>query len=196
MYCFVAHQETNLSKNDSNNDNKAVVDNVPVSAPSFQSNGFEIDMSMPDQKSHNPFITTTQQSTVVPNPTEIFMNVKNTNTMNRYDIFRNELDNHITPILTETNVNEQSVKQKTEVNPELFKDFALAAFNEFKFDSKSSLVHEFSNKLAEQNKNGRQTTNNSSNKVINNKVKPKSKPSSLDSHSTYISRECLTNINQ
>lgn len=163
LHCI--HQNTKIA-NDSYIDNQTVVDNNndSVSGSPFSSDGFENEMSM---KSHNPFMTT--QSTVVPNPTELFMNVKNAGS--RYDVFRNEFDNQNTPIHAETNIIEQSVKQKTEVSPELFKDFAIAAFNEFKFDTKSSLVHEFSNKLAEQNKNGRQTTNNTSNKVINNKVK-------------------------
>lgn len=144
---------------------------VNLNAPSFQSNNIENDMSMQDQTSRNPFIA--QHNKIIPNQTEMILNVKNSSS-NRYDAFRNEID---------TNINTELIEQKlpqnktVEVSPELFKDFAVAAFKEFKVENKSSLVHEFSNKLAEQKKNARQTTTipTTNMMVINNKVKSSQK---------------------
>lgn len=141
------------------NDKKSFVD---MSAPSFQSNGFENDSS-------NPFIA--QNNKIIPNQTEMILNVKNASS-NRYDVFRNEVDEKNSSINTELIERNQVTQKTVEVSQELFKDFAVAAFKEFKVENKSSLVHEFSNKLAEQKKNARQTTNiTTTNVVINNKVK-------------------------
>lgn len=69
---------------------------------------------------------------------------------NRYDVFKNELvAGREEPVV---------VQPKTDVNPDLFKDFAAAAFSEFKVEKTSSLVHEFSNRLSDQKhlRNGHQ----------------------------------------
>lgn len=65
---------------------------------------------------------------------------------NKYDVFKNEAVNAMEVPL----VPPASTKARTDVNPDLFKDFAVAAFSEFKVDKKSSMIHEFSNRLSDQ----------------------------------------------
>lgn len=79
---------------------------------------------------------------------------------NKYDVFKNEgVNGQAMPPAPV-----QNTKLKTEANPDMFKDFAIAAFSEFKVDKTSSMIHEFSNKLSDQKniKNGHQKM-----KVIN-----------------------------
>lgn len=65
----------------------------------------------------------------------------------RYDVFKNEMvatgQVHV-PVTVQP-----PAKTKTDANPDAFKDFAVAAFSEFKVD-KSPLIHEFSNRLSGQ----------------------------------------------
>lgn len=118
------------------------------------------DFPAKSDSTRNPFLAQTESPKKSPSKlfqksSEMMMTSKN----NKYDVFKNEA----------VNGNEvdapmpQNTKTKTEVNPDLFKDFAIAAFSEFKVDKKSSVNHEFSNKLSEQKnlKNGHQM------KVIN-----------------------------
>lgn len=66
---------------------------------------------------------------------------------NKYDVFKNEMVNAEPSVVQQ----QPTVKPKADVNPDLFKDFAIAAFGEFKVDKTStSMVHEFSNKLSDQ----------------------------------------------
>lgn len=70
---------------------------------------------------------------------------------NKYDVFKNEMVKG----QEASAIQHASPKAKAEVNPDLFKDFAVAAFSEFKVE-KTPLIHEFSNKLSGQ-KNLQQT---------------------------------------
>lgn len=65
---------------------------------------------------------------------------------NKYDVFKNEAANAKESPLAPP----PSTKGKTDANPDLFKDFAVAAFSEFKVDKTSSMIHEFSNRLSDQ----------------------------------------------
>jgi hypothetical protein len=97
--------------------------------------------------SRNPFIVANNESpkkssNLFQKSSEMMMATKS----NKYDVFKNE----IVSGREEPVVQQASLKAKTEVNPDLFKDFALAAFGEFKVDKTSTMIHEFSNKLSDQ----------------------------------------------
>jgi hypothetical protein len=103
----------------------------------------------------NPFLAASD-SPKKPSSTNLFQ--KSSEMMmatksNRYDVFKNELvAGREEPVVVQT------AKPKTDANPDLFKDFAAAAFSEFKVEKTSSLVHEFSNRLSDQKhlRNGHQ----------------------------------------
>lgn len=125
---------------------------------SFQMNRFEDDLSdkvdsefpSSSDTSRNPFLL--QNDAPKKSSTKLFQ--KSSEMMmgngkgNKYDVFKNE-------IVVNGQVNalpvhqQQQIKSKTEANPDLFKDFAVAAFSEFKID-KSPMIHEFSNRLSDQ----------------------------------------------
>lgn len=125
-----------------------------LSALSFQINRFEDDLSdkiddfsTKSEGSRNPFLIQSDapkkpSTKLFPKPSDMIMGSKN----NKYDVFKNE----ITSGKEEPAAPMPSAKQNAEVNPDLFKDFAIAAFSEFKVDKKSSLIHEFSNRLSDQ----------------------------------------------
>lgn len=111
--------------------------------------------------SRNPFLAQTESpkkpSKLFQKSSEIMMGTK----INKYDVFKNEMVNgQEVPVASQ----QQQAKPKTEANPDLFKDFAIAAFSEFKVDKTSSMIHEFSNRLSDQKnlQNGHQMM-----KVIN-----------------------------
>lgn len=140
-----------------------------LSALSHQINRFDDDLSdkfdtineFPSKadSQRNPFLAQNdspkKSSKLFQKSSEIMMQ-KN----NKYDVFKNEgVNGQDMP-----SVPVQNNKPKTEANPDMFKDFAIAAFSEFKVDKTSSMIHEFSNKLSDQKnlKNGHQKM-----KVIN-----------------------------
>lgn len=146
------------------------------SALSFQMNRFEDDLSdkldasnefpSKSDSSRNPFLAQTESpkkpSKLFQKSSEIMMGTKN----NKYDVFKNEMVNgQEVPVALQQ---QQQAKPKTEANPDLFKDFAIAAFSEFKVDKTSSMIHEFSNRLSDQKnlQNGHQMM-----KVINAHVR-------------------------
>lgn len=104
------------------------------------------DFPTKSDSSRNPFLgqneSPKKSSKLFQKSSEIMMGAKN----NKYDVFKNEAVNgqEVQAALP------QSTKAKTEVNPDLFKDFAIAAFSEFRVDKKLPMNHEFSNKLSEQ----------------------------------------------
>lgn len=109
----------------------------------------------------NPFLAPSESpkkpSKLFQKSSEMMMGAKN----NKYDVFKNELvKGQEVPAAPQ-----QQAKPKTEVNPDLFKDFAVAAFSEFKVDKTSSMIHEFSNRLADQKnlQNGHQMKVNPTN---------------------------------
>lgn len=126
------------------------------SAPAFQANGFDDDLSQKhelgnefstkSESSRNPFLVQNESpkkpSKLFQKSSEMMMATKS----NKYDVFKNEMVKG-----QEDEAAQQKVtkKAKTEVNPDLFKDFAIAAFSEFKVE-KTPLIHEFSNKLSDQ----------------------------------------------
>lgn len=133
------------------------------SALSFQMNRFEDDLSdkvdgeFPSNSdtSRNPFLL--QNDAPKKSSTKLFQ--KSSEMMmgsgkgNKYDVFKNEMvvngQVNASPVQQQQ---QQQIKSKTEANPDLFKDFAVAAFSEFKIE-KSPMIHEFSNRLSDQ-KNG------------------------------------------
>ena len=138
--------------------------NVVKELPSFSKpmnhfdddSGFDTsnDFATKMDSARNPFLASgdspKKSSKLFQKSSEMMMSTKT----NRYDVFKNEAVNGHEPNASPP----QNTKSKTEVNPDLFKDFAIAAFSEFKVDKKSSMNHEFSNKLSEQKnlKNGHQ----------------------------------------
>lgn len=97
----------------------------------------------------NPFLAQTQSESPKKSPVKLFQKtemIMTTSKGNKYDVFKNEAvhakDAPLAP--------PPSTKVKTDVNPDLFKDFAVAAFSEFKVDKTSSMIHEFSNRLSDQ----------------------------------------------
>lgn len=129
-----------------------------LSALSFQMNRFEDDVSdkvdsefpSNSDSSRNPFLL--QNDSPKKSSTKLFH--KSTEMMmgggkgNKYDVFKNEM-----VVNGQANapmpVQQQNIKSKTEASPDLFKDFAIAAFSEFKVE-KSPMIHEFSNRLSDQ----------------------------------------------
>lgn len=124
---------------------------------SFQMNRFEDDLSdkldanneflSKTDSSRNPFLAASESpkkpSKIFQKSSEMMMGAKN----NKYDVFKNEIvSGQEVPVAQQ----QQQPKPKTEANPDLFKDFAIAAFSEFKVDKTSSMIHEFSNKLSDQ----------------------------------------------
>lgn len=113
--------------------------------------------------SRNPFLAPSESpkkpSKLFQKSSEMMMGAKN----NKYDVFKNEIVKGAEVPLPPQPQQQQS-KAKIDVNPDLFKDFAVAAFSEFKVDKTSSMIHEFSNKLSDQKnlQNGHQMM-----KVIN-----------------------------
>lgn len=93
----------------------------------------------------NPFLAQSESpkksSKLFEKSSEMMMATKS----NKYDVFKNELVNG-QAILPAT---QPPPSTKTEVNPDLFKDFAIKAFSEFKVE-KTPLIHEFSNRLSDQ----------------------------------------------
>lgn len=140
------------------------------SALAFQMNQFDDDMSekidagneFAADSSRNPFLAQSESpgkksSKLFQKSSEMMTVTKN----NKYDVFKNELANgQEVPVPGPL----PAIKTKTEANPDLFKDFAIAAFSEFKVDKTSSMIHEFSNRLSDQKnlQNGHQKM-----KVIN-----------------------------
>lgn len=119
------------------------------------------DFPLNSDTSRNPFLAQSESpkkssSKLFQKSSEMMQSTKS----NKYDVFKNE-NAFIQEIQASPPKN--SNKPKTEVNPDLFKDFAIAAFSEFKVDKKTSMNNEFSNKLSEQKnlQNGHQL------KVIN-----------------------------
>lgn len=123
------------------------------SALSFQSNGFEDDSSTnldsefpSNDSSRNPFLI--QNDAPKKSPSNLFQ--KSSEMMmgggkaTKYDVFKNEI-----VVNGQSHVSVQPTPKKTETNPDAFKDFAIAAFSEFKVE-KSPLIHEFSNRLSDQ----------------------------------------------
>jgi len=69
---------------------------------------------------------------------------------NRYDVFKNEAFNGGFEVQQkQPPQQQQQQKAETAANPDLFKDFATAAFNEFKVDRPHASTHEFSNKMSD-----------------------------------------------
>jgi hypothetical protein len=139
-----------------------------LSALSFQTNQFEDDLSdkvdneftSKSDSSRNPFLAQTESpkkpSKMFQKPTDMMIGSKN----NKYDVFKNEMVDGPKLIQASPQTN---TKSKTDANPDLFKDFAIAAFGEFKIDKTSSMIHEFSNKLSDQ----KSLLNGNQKKVIN-----------------------------
>lgn len=125
---------------------------------SFQSNGVGDDLSdsidsgreFPSKtdSSRNPFLA---QSESPKKSAKLFHKSSEKMMMatrsNKYDVFKNEWANGSD---VSTSPPQQNAKAKTDVNPDLFKDFAIAAFSEFKVDKTSTMIHEFSNRLSDQ----------------------------------------------
>jgi hypothetical protein len=128
------------------------------SALSFQMNRFEDDLSdkvdgefpSNSDSSRNPFLL--QNDAPKKSSTKLFQ--KSSDMMmgggkgSKYDVFKNEMVVN-GQVNVPTPVQQQTIKTKTEASPDLFKDFAIAAFSEFKVE-KTSMIHEFSNKLTDQ----------------------------------------------
>jgi hypothetical protein len=114
----------------------------------IQSNGFE-------SSAKNPFLDSPKKSAATKlfskPSTDMFMPTKN----NRYDVFKDEfVSNGHESVAKPAEMRETKTEMSSQ---DPFKDFAVAAFSEFKVE-KSSL-HEFSNKLFQQpNSNGHQRT--------------------------------------
>lgn len=126
-----------------------------LSALSFQTNGFEDDMSdkvdsefTSNDTSRNPFLIKndapkkTSATNLFQKSSEMMMG---SGKSTKYDVFKNEM---VVNGQSHPPVTVQPTK-KTETNPDAFKDFAIAAFSEFKVD-KSPLINEFSNRLSDQ----------------------------------------------
>lgn len=132
-----------------------------LSALSFQMNRFEDDLSdkvggefpSNSDSSRNPFLL--QNDAPKKSSTKLFQ--KSSEMMmgggkgNKYDVFKNEMVVNGGQVNAPMPVQQQNIKSKTEANPDLFKDFAIAAFSEFKVE-KSTMIHEFSNRLSDQRK--------------------------------------------
>jgi hypothetical protein len=129
------------------------VKNLP--ALSFQANGFEDDLSdkvdsefPANDSSRNPFLIQNE----APKKSSSNLSQKSSEMMmgsgksTKYDVFKNEI---VVNGQSQAPVKVQPTSKKTETNPDAFKDFAIAAFSEFKVD-KSPLIHEFSNRLSDQ----------------------------------------------
>lgn len=128
-----------------------------LSSLSFQMNRFEDDLSdtldagteFPSKvdSSRNPFLATSDSpkkaAKLFTKSSEMMMVNKN----NKYDVFKNEIVKRPEVPVPPQQAN---TKAKTDANPDLFKDFAIAAFGEFKVDKTSSMIHEFSNRLSDQ----------------------------------------------
>lgn len=167
----IARQQQEFSGLDFSNDSRKGV-TKDLSSLSFQSNGFGDDLSdsidsglaFPSKtdSSRNPFLAQSESpkksSKLFHKSSEKMMATR----INRYDVFKNEMNGSD----VSASPPQQNVKAKTDVNPDLFKDFAIAAFSEFKVDKTSSMIHEFSNKLSDQKNlhNGQHVT-----KVINDR---------------------------
>lgn len=113
------------------------------------------EFSSKSDSARNPFMVASESpkkqasTNLFQKSSEMMMATKN----NRYDVFKNELvAGREEPVVV------VAAKVPTDVNPDLFKDFAAAAFSEFKVEKTSSLVHEFSNRLSDQkhHRNGHQ----------------------------------------
>jgi hypothetical protein len=91
--------------------------------------------------SQNPFL---DQTETPKKSLKMMMNAKNT----KYDVFKNEMGNRME--MPAALLSPQQSKAKTEANPDLFKDFAIAAFSEFKVDKTPSMIHEVFNKFSDQ----------------------------------------------
>jgi hypothetical protein len=135
------------------------------SALSFQMNRFEDELSITNESefpsnsdmSRNPFLL--QNDAPKKSSTKLFQ--KSTDMMmsggksSKYDVFKNEMgqvNGQVNvPVMMQQQQQQQQqiIKSKTDANPDLFKDFAIAAFSEFKIE-KSPMIHEFSNKLSDQ----------------------------------------------
>lgn len=109
----------------------------------------------------NPFLESSPKKTSssstklpFPKPAEMFMSTKN----NRYDVFKDDFaSNGLESVSKAASAATEVHEKKTEMSQDPFKDFAVAAFSEFKVDKSSSSLHEFSNKLFQQpNSNGHQ----------------------------------------
>lgn len=128
-----------------------------LSALSFQMNRFEDDLSdkvdgefpSDSDSSRNPFLL--QNDAPKKPPAKLFQ--KSSDMMgggknNKYDVFKNEMVAN-GQVNAPVPVQQQNIKSKTDANPDLFKDFAVAAFSEFKME-RTSMIHEFSNRLSGQ----------------------------------------------
>lgn len=127
-----------------------------LSALSFQTNRFEDDLSgkvdnefQPNDSAKNPFLIQNESpkklsSSLFHKSSEMMMG---SGKSSKYDVFKNEIvvNGQVQAPVTV----QQTNKSKTEASPDAFKDFAIAAFSEFKVD-KTSLIHEFSNRLSDQ----------------------------------------------
>lgn len=168
----IARRQQEFSGLDFSNDSRKGV-TKDLSSLSFESNGFGDDLSDSIDSSRefpsktdsyrNPFIAQSESpkksTKLFHKSSEKMMATRN----NKYDVFKNEMVNGSD---VSASPPQQTVKAKTDVNPDLFKDFAIAAFSEFKVDKTSSMIHEFSNKLSDQKilHNGHHVT-----KVINDR---------------------------
>lgn len=125
-----------------------------ISTLSHQMNRFDDDLSdnfgsndfQSKDSTRNPFLVqkeSPKKSTVkLFQKSEMILTAKS----NKYDVFKNEAVNAKEVLL----VPPPSNKAKNDDNTDLFKDFAVAAFSEFKVDKTSSMIHEFSNRLSDQ----------------------------------------------
>jgi hypothetical protein len=117
----------------------------------IQSNDFD--------SAKNPFLDSPKKASTklpFPKPADMFMSSKG----NRYDVFKDEFvsnghENGAIKMSSSAPAAAEVHEKKTEMSQDPFKDFAAAAFSEFKVDKSSSSLHEFSNKLFQQpNSNG------------------------------------------
>lgn len=166
----IARQQQEINGLDFSTDSSRSDVAKDLSSLSFQSNAFGDDLNDSSEfpsktdSSRNPFLA--QSDSPKKPSTKLFhksSEMMMASRSNKYDVFKNEkLDGSDVA----SSPPQPTVKSKAEVNPDLFKDFALAAFSEFKVDKTSSMMHEFSNKLSEQKNihNGRRVT-----KVINDR---------------------------
>lgn len=131
-----------------------------MSALSFNANSFDDNLHTDKNNSDvekNPFFgaSTTTPSKESPNKRSLFQ--KSSEMMmvtksNRYDVFKNELaTSPFSGQIQEPAPPAIPHMIASKTDPDLFKDFAVAAFKEFKIDKtqSSSSLHEFSNKLSD-----------------------------------------------
>lgn len=149
---------------------------VSFSIDQFNSENIPNEFNHQNDSAKNPFLDSDSpkknSSKLFQKPAEMFMATK----LNRYDVFKNNDQD-------ETNDEKEKEKPKTETSQDPFKDFAIAAFSEFKIDkssSSNSLIHEFSNKLFQNGhqqdyQQQQQSKNNPTKVIIHQKKRKKQK---------------------